>query len=108
MTCRVPLAGQHVIAPDSSLMFGNPNLKFESMCYENPEETEANILPVILKNFNSQYIHLPAKTVIAFAKTEEESEIAYAEVAEIDNSTYNPMKNNVETGYQKENPSQTW
>ena len=105
--CRDCLVGQHIIVPDSSLMFENPNLKFESMCYENPEETEAKILPVILKNFDSQqYIHLLAQTVIAFAKAEEESEIVYAEVAEIKSLTES-IKEQCRNWLPKENPSQT-
>ena len=76
------------MTPDSSLIFENPNLKFESMCYDNPKETQAKFLAVILKNLDSsQYIHIPAKTVVAFTKTEEEGKVAYAEIAKIKNST---------------------
>ena len=88
VTCKDLLAGQHILASDSSLMFKNLNLKFESMCYDNPEETQAKVLPVILKNLDSsQYICIPAKTVVAFAKTEDGNEVTYAEIAEIKNST---------------------
>ena len=81
VTCKDILAGQHIIAANSSLAYENPNLKFESMCYDNPEETKANMLPIILNNLDFiQYIHIP---VIAFAKPEEENKVAYAEIAEI-------------------------
>ena len=57
------------------------------MCYDNLEETQAKVSPIILKNLDaSQYIHLPAKTVIVFARPEEENEVAYVEIAEIENS----------------------
>ena len=69
VTCGNILADQHVVVPDSSLMFENPNLKMESVCYNNPEETQVNILPVIFKNlYSSKYVYLPAKMVVASAK----------------------------------------
>ena len=39
--------------PDTSFKYENQNLKFESMCYDNPEEMEARVLPILLKNFDS-------------------------------------------------------
>ena len=88
VTCKDILAGQHIITPNSSLAYDNPNLKFESMCYDNPEETQAKVLPNILKYLDaSQYIHLLSKTVIAFAKPEKENKVAYMEIADIKNLT---------------------
>ena len=80
VTCGNILTGQHIVVPDSGLMFEKPNLKIESMCYDNPEETEVKVIPVIFKNLDSsEYIYLPAKTVVAAAKPEGENEVAYAE-----------------------------
>ena len=54
--------GQHIAVPDSSLMLETLNLKMESVCYDNPEETELKILPVFFKNLDSsEYVYLPAK-----------------------------------------------
>ena len=36
VTCGNILTGQHVVVPDSSLVFENPNLKMESICYDKP------------------------------------------------------------------------
>ena len=90
VTCSNILAGQHRVVPDSSLMFEKPNLKMESMCYDNPEETQAKVLPVIFKNLDSsEYVYLPVKTVVASANPKGENEVAYAEIAEIETSTEN-------------------
>ena len=60
----------------------------ESMCYDNPKETEVKVLPVIYKNLDfSKYVYLPAKTVVAAAKPEGENKVAYVEIAEIKSST---------------------
>ena len=53
VTCWNTLARQHIVVPDNSLMYENPNLKMGSMCYDNPEETQAKVLPVIFKNLDS-------------------------------------------------------
>ena len=37
VTCGKILAGQHIVIPDSSLLFEKTNLKMENMCYNNPE-----------------------------------------------------------------------
>ena len=88
VTCRDILVGQHIVVPDSSLMFEKPNLKMESMCYDNPEETKVKILPVIFKNLDlSEYVYLPARMVVVAAKTKGENEVAYAEIAEINMTT---------------------
>ena len=88
VTCKDVLAVQHMVTPDSSFEYNNPNLKFESMCYDNPEDMKAKVLPIILKNFDSsQYIHIPVKTVIAYTKPKKENKVAYAEIAEIKNLT---------------------
>ena len=69
-------------------MFKNPNRKFESMCYDNLEETEVKMLSIILKNFDSQqYIHIPTETVVAFTRTEESAEVAYAKIAAFEKLT---------------------
>ena len=61
-------------------MFEKPNLKMESMYYDNPKETEVKVLPVIFKNLDSsECIYLSAKTVVAAAKPEGENKVAYAE-----------------------------
>ena len=58
------------------------------MCYDNPKETQVNILPVKFKNLDSsEYVYLLAKPVVASAKPEEGNEVAYAEIAEIKNLT---------------------
>ena len=44
VTCKNILTIQHIVVPDSSLMFEKPNLKMEGMCYDNPKETQVNIL----------------------------------------------------------------
>ena len=82
VTCKDLLAGQHIVTPDSSLMFENPNLKFESMCYNNPEETQAKILPVILEKPGLKPIHTyTSKGSGSICETMEEGEVAYAEIA---------------------------
>ena len=86
--CGDILAGQHIVVPDSSLMFERPTLKMESMCYDNPEEMEVKLLKVILKNLDSsKYVYLPLKMVIAAAKPEGENEVAHVKITEIKMST---------------------
>ena len=76
-------------------------------CAMTTRNKQAKILLIILKSFDlQQYIHLPAKTVVAFAKTEEEGKIAYTEVAEIENLTES-VKKHTEICYPKESQSET-
>ena len=78
------LSGQHIVVPDNCLVFEKPNLKMESMCHDNPDETQVKVLPEIFKNLDSsEYVYLPAKTVVASVKPKEVNEVAYPEIAEI-------------------------
>ena len=87
VTCKDILAGQHIIVPDSSFEYENPNLKFKSMCYDNPEEMAARVLPIILKKTLIPVNTSIYQQILIASTKPEKNKVAYTEIAEIENLT---------------------